>query len=42
MNLWLKVEKDYLIYILIIDPHINKYIFQAQYSLECPKKNFGG
>jgi hypothetical protein len=32
--LWLEVEKHH--FILIIDPHVNKYIFQAQYSLQWP------
>jgi hypothetical protein len=37
--LWLKVEKYHLI--LIIGPHVNKYIFQAQYSLEMALKFVG-
>jgi hypothetical protein len=30
----LEVEKHH--FILIIDPHVNKYIFQAQYSPKRP------
>jgi hypothetical protein len=32
--LWLEVEKHHFIF--IIGPHVNKYIFQAQYSLNRP------
>jgi hypothetical protein len=37
--LWLEVEKHH--FILIIGPHVNKYIFQAQYSPKRPW-NFRG